>query len=293
MGYGITANIISAGPSEAPMLGRLSFDLSPGDHAVITGTSGSGKTTLLRILAGLMAYNGNVGYVSEGYLTAKNDARKKGTKADCRDNTISPKELLEMGGISMLFQENRLLTELSAIDNLCVTLSSDRIQMKQYLNKIGDSWKNKEKNVEKNIEKSADKNFNKNSDKNLNKSSDKNLDKLPDRKVDFDTMSKTERKHFFHRILAEELEQILPGVDLDKPVSQLSGGEQRRVALARALVQNAPVVLLDEPFTGLDIASAELVRQYISEKGEGRTILLTEHEGEHFPDWKRIEIKTN
>ena len=252
MGYGITVNIISAGPDEAPMLRELSFDLGPGDHAVITGASGSGKTTLLRILAGLMQYRGRVGYINGSYLRRGEGEKTKdssgtvsfthrGKGAECRDNTIAPAELLEMGGISVLFQENRLLPELSAIDNLRVALPAD------WLQKHG-------------------------------------------RSIDVTGLSKSEQKKLFRKLLATELEQILPGVDLLKPVSQLSGGEQRRVALARALVQDASVILLDEPFTGLDVASAELVRQYISGKSKEKTLLLTEHEGEHFPEWKRIEI---
>ncbi len=42
---------------------------------------------------------------------------------------------------------------------------------------------------------------------------------------------------------------------VDTPVSRLSGGQQQRVALARVLLRNRPVLLLDEPFTGLDPAT--------------------------------------
>ncbi|MEU8225463.1 thiol reductant ABC exporter subunit CydD [Kribbella sp. NPDC048915] len=66
---------------------------------------------------------------------------------------------------------------------------------------------------------------------------------------------------------------------LDKPVGeqgqQLSGGQQRRVALARALLTNAPVLLLDEPTAGLDPdTEAEVIR---SLRTTARTILLIAH----------------
>ena len=56
--------------------------------------------------------------------------------------------------------------------------------------------------------------------------------------------------------LRAALLQLLPADALDRPVSALSGGQRRRVALVRALRPGGAAVILDEPFTGLDAAAA-------------------------------------
>jgi ABC-type Mn2+/Zn2+ transport system ATPase subunit len=59
----------------------------------------------------------------------------------------------------------------------------------------------------------------------------------------------------------------------------LSGGERRRALLARALVQDSRVLLLDEPLAGVDPASAELIDSvFRSLRGEGRTLLVSTHD---------------
>ena len=60
---------------------------------------------------------------------------------------------------------------------------------------------------------------------------------------------------------------------------RLSGGQRQRVLIARALVQDAGVLLLDEPFSGLDRPSAERLEALIGElAGEGRGILVATHD---------------
>jgi ATP-binding cassette, subfamily C, bacterial CydD len=59
---------------------------------------------------------------------------------------------------------------------------------------------------------------------------------------------------------------------------QLSSGQRRRLALARAFLRNAPLVLLDEPTADLDRASAELVADAIETLRVGRTVLLVAHD---------------
>ncbi len=70
----------------------------------------------------------------------------------------------------------------------------------------------------------------------------------------------------------------LKAADLTKPVSALSGGQRRRVAIARALAVDAPFVVLDEPFTGLDADTKPAVMGYVRERLSGRTALLITHD---------------
>jgi ABC-type Mn2+/Zn2+ transport system ATPase subunit len=73
------------------------------------------------------------------------------------------------------------------------------------------------------------------------------------------------------RVGLRELEQRTFGA--------LSGGQRQRVLFARALVQEAPVLLLDEPFIGVDRPSEELLERLIAElAGEGRGILIATHD---------------
>jgi ABC-type multidrug transport system fused ATPase/permease subunit len=57
----------------------------------------------------------------------------------------------------------------------------------------------------------------------------------------------------------------------------LSGGERQRVAIARSIVRGAPILLLDEPTTGLDAKSEQLVMQGLVRLMEGKTTLLVSH----------------
>ncbi|MGX6447465.1 metal ABC transporter ATP-binding protein [Patulibacter sp. S7RM1-6] len=65
----------------------------------------------------------------------------------------------------------------------------------------------------------------------------------------------------------------------DRPFGALSGGQRQRVLVARALVRDARVLLLDEPYRGLDTASAERLDHLIVELADaGRTLLIATHD---------------
>ena len=63
-----------------------------------------------------------------------------------------------------------------------------------------------------------------------------------------------------------------------KKVKHLSGGEKQRVAIARAILADYDILLLDEPFTGLDNKTKESVMNYIKTKTALKTVLVVTHD---------------
>jgi ABC-2 type transport system ATP-binding protein len=67
--------------------------------------------------------------------------------------------------------------------------------------------------------------------------------------------------------------------DRDLPISSYSKGMRQKVLLAAALLHNPDVILLDEPFSGLDVGSALVLRSLIQElAARGKVILFSSHE---------------
>lgn len=64
----------------------------------------------------------------------------------------------------------------------------------------------------------------------------------------------------------------------NKPVSQLSGGMRRRVAIIRAVLSDADIIYFDEPFTGLDVQTKQRVVEYINRYASGKTMVFVSHD---------------
>lgn len=163
---------------EKKVLNHLNLTLEDGKIYCLMGPSGMGKTTLLRIIMNL-------------------EKKDSGTITGIDPETE----------ISSMFQEDRILPMLSAIDNVNMMYEKKR-PVKE---------------------------------------------------------------------LKEDLSTILPRKCLRQPVCELSGGMKRRVSLARSMHFQGKMIILDEPFTGLDHATKEEVISYILKNRRNRILLVATH----------------
>jgi ABC-type Mn2+/Zn2+ transport system ATPase subunit len=88
---------------------------------------------------------------------------------------------------------------------------------------------------------------------------------------------------------AAALERVGLTEQAGTPFGELSGGQRQRALLARALVQDAAVLLLDEPLAGVDPASAQLIDSVFAQlRADGRTLLVSGHDIERSRGYDRV-----
>jgi len=89
---------------------------------------------------------------------------------------------------------------------------------------------------------------------------------------------------------SEVVESLPEGLDhvLGATGSGLSGGQRRRLSLARTLLRNPPVLIVDEPFSGLDRPAVRRVRDSLSRRAEQGLVIVICHEVEHLPACDRV-----
>ncbi|NVK32411.1 MAG: ATP-binding cassette domain-containing protein [Gammaproteobacteria bacterium] len=94
-----------------------------------------------------------------------------------------------------------------------------------------------------------------------------------------------------HEAVAVALEKVGMSAFAHRQIGQLSGGQKKRVFVARALAQAAELVLLDEPFTGVDVTSeAQIVELLRTLRDEGCLIVISTHNLGAVPDYCDLSI---
>jgi len=189
------------GNKDILVLKSVNLKINRGELVSLTGPSGSGKSTLLHIIALL-------DQPSSGEVFFKKKSFSK--------SSDSEKDLVRRKGISIIYQQNNLLSDFTALENVTIPLVNNGYQ-----------WNDATKKATKIL----------------------SLVKLSKR-----------LNHF---------------------PSELSGGEQQRVAVARALITEPDLILADEPTGSLDRKTANEIFSLFSKlKSKNRAILYATHNRE-------------
>ncbi|ATV70698.1 metal ABC transporter ATP-binding protein [Fusobacterium pseudoperiodonticum] len=101
------------------------------------------------------------------------------------------------------------------------------------------------------------------------------------------------RVGLFKRVSKEEKQKVLKAIEQvgmlefkDRQISELSGGQQQRAFIARALVQEADIYLMDEPFQGVDSTTEKSIVEILKQlKAEGKTIIVVHHDLQTVPTY--------
>jgi len=101
------------------------------------------------------------------------------------------------------------------------------------------------------------------------------------------------RVGLFKRVSKEEKQKVLKAIEQvgmlefkDRQISELSGGQQQRAFIARALVQEADIYLMDEPFQGVDSTTEKSIVEILKKlKAEGKTIIVVHHDLQTVPTY--------
>ena len=194
---------------QVQVLKNLNFSIKKGELIALTGPSGSGKSTLLHLIALMEKPSSGKIFFSDKNL-----------------NNLSSREInkIRKYNISLIFQNNNLISDLNVIENVMLPLLI------------------RDENKKKSYEKS---------------------------KKILSLVNLSKRLNFFP--------------------SDLSGGEQQRVAIARSLIAETDLILADEPTGNLDMESGLNILNILKDlNNQGKTVIMITHNQEHASMFKKV-----
>lgn len=269
------------------VLKNINLVINKGEFVTLLGPSGSGKTTILKLIGGF----------------------EWATRGEILFNGLDIKDLSpHMRDVSTIFQDYALFPHLNVENNIKYGLRLKRIELPR--EQIKPNIFEKQKNLQKKWVKESQAAMRK-LDK-IQQEYEKDLlkKKLPKKKLqkiqqwlddsDFKYASwevwpllmneRFEKKYLTRKITNEEMDKIVSEVinlvglegHEKKSIDQLSGGQKQRVALARSIVIEPSLLLLDEPLSALDAKIREQMQQFLSniQKKLGITFIFVTHDRE-------------
>lgn len=269
------------------ILKNINLKIRKNDFVTILGPSGSGKTTILRLIGGF----------------------EWATRGEILFNGLDIKDLPpHMRDVSTIFQDYALFPHLNVENNIKYGLKLKRIFLPK--ESIKPSVFEKQKQLQKKWQKDAIAAMKKLDKIQLEYEKDLKKKKLPKKKLqkiqkwlddsDFKYASwevwpllmneKFEKKYLTRRITNEEMDKIVSEViklvglegHEKKSIDKLSGGQKQRVALARSIVIEPSLLLLDEPLSALDAKIREQMQHFLLDiqKKIGITFIFVTHDRE-------------
>ncbi|MBR3347849.1 MAG: ABC transporter ATP-binding protein [Mycoplasmataceae bacterium] len=269
------------------ILKNINLKIRKNDFVTLLGPSGSGKTTILRLIGGF----------------------EWATRGEILFNGLDIKDLPpHMRDVSTIFQDYALFPHLNVENNIKYGLKLKRIFLPK--ESIKPSVFEKQKQLQKKWQKDAVAAMKKLDKIQLEYEKDLKKKKLPKKKLqkiqkwlddsDFKYASwevwpllmneKFEKKYLTRRITNEEMDKIVSEViklvglegHEKKSIDKLSGGQKQRVALARSIVIEPSLLLLDEPLSALDAKIREQMQQFLLDiqKKIGITFIFVTHDRE-------------
>ena len=183
------------------VLKNVNLKINKGELVSLSGPSGSGKSTLLHIMALLDQPTSGEVFFKKKSFTKSNDSKK---------------DLVRRKGISIIYQQNNLLNDFTALENVLIPFVNNGFSLEESTNKANKT---------------------------------------------LSLVNLSRRLNHFP--------------------SELSGGEQQRVAVARALITEPDLILADEPTGSLDRKTAnEIFSLFLKLKSKNRAILYATHNRE-------------